>query len=143
MGMFRVRQAEYEADHKLLVKLAKSHPATKDFSNEVMFSSPEHYTKGWIRVIESHGEVVGFTCVRHKVRAAETTLYFIVISPEYRRNGIGSLLLDDLRAQTPHKRIVLKCMKDNLEALAFYSKHGFVVEADALNGKGVMLAKEW
>lgn len=129
-------------DHGELVKLAKTHPATRDFSNH-MFSGEAAYKKGWIRVWEEDGKIVGMTCVRHKVRAPETSLYYIVVHPSYRSSGIGDLLIKDLMKQCPNPRIVLNVLKDNEGARRFYDRLGFSEEGESLKGKGVKLAKEW
>jgi len=125
-------------DHDALVKLARSSRYTRDFSNH-MFSGESAYEKGWIRKLVGGGKLLGFTCVRHKVRQPETTLYFIAIDPDHKRKGLGTLLLQDLMNQTPHGRIVLNVMKDNEEARSFYRKHRFTEEGEALKGEGVKL----
>jgi ribosomal protein S18 acetylase RimI-like enzyme len=89
------------------------------------------------------GKIVGFTCVRHKVRQPKTMLYYIIIAPDARRLGVGKVLLDDLIQQSPHRCIELSCLKDNAEALAFYAKHGFVQSGESLKGKGWHLEKAW
>lgn len=130
-------------EHKALVKLAKTGFHTRDFSNAVMFSSPAAYEKGWIRVAEEEGVLLGYTCVRHKIRAPETVLYFITVAPLAKRRGVGRMLLEDLQQHSPHRRCVLNVANDNPEALAFYPRLGFKIIGTALDGHGVQFAKEW
>lgn len=110
----------------------------------MMFSGPEAYSKGWIRVFDGgRSGLLGFTCVRHKVRQPETSLYFIGVHPNCKHTGIGTRLLEDLKLQCPNKKIILNVMKGNNEALRFYEKHGFVQVGESLGGKGIQLTLEW
>jgi ribosomal protein S18 acetylase RimI-like enzyme len=129
-------------DHEVLLAIAKSHKATRDFGH-IMFSGEQAYQKGWIRVAIVADHVVGFTCVRHKMREPKTSLYYICVRPEARRMKVGQALLDDLTATSPHRCIELSCFKDNAEALAFYAKNGFEQKGEALKGKGWHLEKTW
>lgn len=109
-----------------------------------MFSGEHAYRKGWIRVaLDPTDTIVGLTCVRHKVKAPETTLYYIVVRPGIRTRGIGTELIVDLMRQCPHPRIVLSCLKKNTPALKFYEKLGFNRVGEALKGEGYQLVKEW
>ena len=141
--VIKIRPAT-QADHEVLLAIAKSHKATRDFGH-IMFSGEQAYQKGWIRLatLRDDTSVVGFTCVRHKVREPKTSLYYIVVAPSARRSGIGTELLADLKTSSPHRCIELSCMKDNQHALAFYAKHGFQTTGDALKGKGVHLELRW
>ena len=136
----RCRQAT-EEDHGELLELSRSFPHTRAFSH-FMFSGPEAYAKGWIRVLVHRGRIVGFTCVRHKVRAPETSLYYIVVDSKHQNQGLGELLLDDMYLESPHTRFVLNVEKNNAQARRFYEKHGWWEEGEALKGKGIKLAKE-
>ncbi len=132
--MITIRPATYD-DHQVLVVLARQSRYTRDFSNHI-FSGPLAYTKGWIRVAvdDCHGVIVGFTCVRHKVREPKTSLYFIVVDGMWKGQGVGSKLLTDLWHQTPHDVIHFNCAKDNDEALVFYERRGFEQIGDSLGG---------
>lgn len=130
-----IRSATIE-DHKVLVKLARTSVYTKDFSNAMLFSSPEAYAKGWIRVHENDGGVpTGFTCRRDKTRAPITELYFIVVGPEFRGYRIGEQLLHDLFIQSPHHKVGLNVMKENTGAVRFYTRHGFKIVGVGLGGQ--------
>lgn len=138
----RVRTAT-PADHDAIFKVAKTSKYTKDFSNRVMFSSDAAYEKGWIAVAETdEGEIIGFTCVRHKSREPKTMLYFITVRPDWGGHGIGRDLLDAVMAHSPHRVMELNVMKDN-EALNFYLRLGFRIVGDAMGGQAHRLEKEW
>lgn len=130
-----IRAATIE-DHRELVKLARSSIYTKDFSNAMLFSSPEAYAKGWIRVLEEPGsEIAGMTCRRDKVREPLTELYFIVVHPTARSLGIGEQLLKDLFYVSPHSKVGLNVMKENTGAVRFYTRHGLKIVGVGLGGK--------
>lgn len=131
------------ADHDEIVKVAKTSKYTRDFSNRVMFSSDAAYEKGWIRVAEEDGKIVGFTCVRHKVRDPKTMLYFVTVLPEYRRKGVAFLLLEETMHASPHTTMELNVMKDNEAAISFYNRHGFRIAGEAMGGEAHRLEREF
>lgn len=146
---FRIRTA-VPADQKDLADIAKTHRAGQGFTH-MMFSGEAAYAKGWIRVVEDYAKpgpdgrptIIAFTCVRQKVTVPKTMLYYIIIAPTHRREGLGTLLLGDLKSQSPHRIIECSCLKDNAEALAFYDKHGFKMAGTSLKGKGWHLELAW
>jgi ribosomal protein S18 acetylase RimI-like enzyme len=136
-----IRAADKKRDHKALLAIAKTSPYTRDFSNEVMFSSENAYSKGWIRMLCLNEEPIGFYCVRHKSQGdRETALYFITVLPGYRSLDAGRHLMDDLKAQSPTGIIRLNVAKDN-RAVSFYERHGFTKIGESLGGKGWRM--EW
>lgn len=128
--------------HSEILKLAKESKYTKDFGH-MMFSGKEMYDKGWISIAlkDDDDDIVGFSCVRHKVRQPATSIYFIGVSNKVRNKGIGTKLLKQIERTTPHKVLELNCEKDNDEALSFYRKHGFDAIEESLKGKGYKLRK--
>lgn len=136
-------RAATEADHKELVKIAKSSEYTKDFSNRVMFSNTAAYEKGWIRVAVQLERIVGFTCVRHKARTPETMLYFVTVDPEVRSQGIGEGLLNDVMEHGPHRLMALNVMKKNTRAVKFYKRLGFTIAGEAMDGNAHRMEREW
>lgn len=142
-------------DHKALCKISRSHRAGQGFTNGLMFSGEFHYAKGWLRAIAKvdekdvappgyplpPGQVAGFTCFRQKSRTPETKLYYVLIDPACRRMGLGQLMLDDL-ISISQTYLALDCLKDNVEALAFYEKNGFQIVGESLKGKGYKLSKK-
>jgi len=108
-----------------------------------MFSHEGAYAKGWIRCYHRPGqEIAGFTCVRHKVTQPKTVLYFIVVTPEGRSQGIGTGLMLDLERQTKHPIIHLNVSHRNPRARTFYERLGYsVVRDDAISGTAWELQK--
>ena len=135
-------RAAQQDEHAAVMQVARQSPYTRDFSNHI-FSGETAYAKGWIRVAMHQERIVGFTCVRHKVREPSTSLYFIGVDSEFRDKGIGSQLLEDLMQQCPNPCIAVNVMNENEGALRFYARHGFNSQGEALKGKGVHLTKVW
>jgi ribosomal protein S18 acetylase RimI-like enzyme len=138
--MIKYRVAKPD-EHDRIVRVARRSPYTKDFSNQVMFSSLASYERGWIRVADNNGLIVGFSCIREKVRAPEVVLYFVGVDPAYRRQGIGWGLIKELMRHASHRTLVLKCDRHNKEALALYRSRGFNQYGE--NAKYLLLRRDW
>lgn len=142
--IWSIEPANRDLDHDAINKIGKQTSYCKDFGS-IMFSGEGSYIKGWIRVakVAVSGVIAGFSCVRHKVRAPETMLYFIAVDDAWHGEGIGKSLMEDLEKQTPHNRIALKVEKTNEHAIAFYIRLGYIVEStNEYGGKGILMAKE-
>ena len=74
------------------------------------------------------GEVVGFAALEGG------WLDHLYLRPDVRRQGIGTLLLDQVRRAAP-EGLRLYVFARNTAARAFYEKHGFVVVAEG-DGSG-------
>jgi ribosomal protein S18 acetylase RimI-like enzyme len=86
------------------------------------------YPQATSQVIEWNGTPVGRLTVDRTERT--TTLVDIALLPEFRRHGIGSLIID--RLQSENRKINLHVLKTN-PALDLYRRLGFVVkDEDAL-----------
>lgn len=86
-------------------------------------------------VADNCQELVGFIEYRHR-KDEQTTLYNIVVKPNWRRKGIGKQLFQELanEAQTKSKQfILLKCPED-LPANDFYNHIG-CTQINIENGK--------
>lgn len=100
--------------------------------------SPQYMTL--VAVLED--KVVGFVAaaLEHFGDYCVGHVYSIDVDPEYRRRGIGSLLLksieEDLRAAGA-KACYLEAQKDNVAAINLYLKHGYKVVGTIRNYYGV------
>lgn len=139
--------AALQSDHAAIYSLvAKHNKCIRDFSNTQMFSSQSAYEKGWIRVgleVERPNYLLGFTCVRHKVRLPVTELYFIGTRPGEEGRGVAQGLLLDLMQASPHRRIELNVVKENERAVTLYDKFGFVIVGEGLGGKAHRMRLTW
>jgi [ribosomal protein S18]-alanine N-acetyltransferase len=81
-----------------------------------------------INVMENGGLIIGFAVVWNV--ADEIQLNNIGVKKEYRRNGLGTLMLDHIIACTryagPPRKIYLEVSVNNASALSFYRKNGFI-----------------
>lgn len=123
-----------KADHEAIMKIAKQSKCTRDFGSH-MFSSDASYEKGWIVVAVDDllGVLLGFYCVRHKVREPVTSLYFIGVENKLHSSGVGQKLMQDLYEKC-RPTIRLNCLKDNLQATRFYERLGFKIVGEGLGG---------
>lgn len=80
------------------------------------------------RVAEADGVIVGYICV--KQIADECHLLDLAVHPDYRRQGIATMLLDnvlrDLR-EGSCRNMYLEVRTSNAEARKLYEKFGFTV----------------
>lgn len=85
-----------------------------------------------------HGGALAFVAVEDGVvgyilavrNGAELHIHNLAVSPEHRRQGIGSALLKRLFAECPGlRRARLEVRASNAPARRFYEKHGFQVAA--------------
>lgn len=70
------------------------------------------------------GRTVGAALANHCVRKPQTTLYELAVLPKYRGNGVGTELVERLKRDTPHDKIVAKCPVD-LPSNEFYNRTGW------------------
>lgn len=79
--------------------------------------------------------LVGFVQYRHR-KDDQTTLYNIVVHPNFRRQGIGVRLVNELKAEAKsfHKKIILLKCPAQLPANEFYQNYGFSL-SNTENGK--------
>ena len=92
--------------------------------------------KGKVFVAQLNGEIVGFIYFIHSLRTfLEVSKQVALISdmyvkPEFRRRGIGSLLLEkcfEHLRKLNMKHVMLSVLSENLAAVKFYEKHGFKI----------------
>lgn len=121
-----ITEAARDWDHDEIMVIARQSPYTKDFSNRI-YSSEEMYNKDWIGVAYEHDSeyIAGFVCVRHLVRRPYTSLYFLGVDKNHKRQGVGTALLKWVIDETPHKEIRILVANKNREALRFWKAKGF------------------
>ncbi|MFI9720856.1 GNAT family N-acetyltransferase [Streptomyces sp. NPDC052396] len=71
-------------------------------------------------VVECGGEIAGYAAL------AGDVLEQLYLGPEFRRRGLGTLLLDEAKRASPDG-LTLHVFARNTEARAFYAHHGFMV----------------
>jgi ribosomal protein S18 acetylase RimI-like enzyme len=82
-------------------------------------------------VAEEKGNIVGHA-VGHVRPHHEMMLARLYVLPAHQRRGIGARLLSELVARPPGcARIVADVEPDNVKAVSFYRRHGFIVESES------------
>jgi len=72
----------------------------------------------------------------------ENFIHHLYVHPDHTNKGIGSALLQHCVEQL-NQPMYLKCMKQNIEALAFYLKKGWVIETDGRNEQVDYYLMKW
>ena len=73
------------------------------------------------------GHAVGHVRPQHAMLLAR-----LYVLPAHQRRGIGARLLSELVARQPGcARIVAEVEPDNVKAVSFYRRHGFIVESES------------
>ncbi|MFS8203991.1 N-acetyltransferase family protein [Streptomyces sp. CWNU-52B] len=72
----------------------------------------------WVAVRDT--EVLGYAALEGDM------LDHLYLRPDVRRQGIGTLLLDEVRRHSPDG-VSLHVFEQNTDARAFYERHGFIV----------------
>jgi GNAT superfamily N-acetyltransferase len=78
----------------------------------------------WVAVRDA--EIIGFAALD------DDMLEHLYLRPDVRRQGVGTLLLDEVRRHSPDG-VSLYVFQQNIDARAFYERHGFTV-FDTSNG---------
>lgn len=72
-----------------------------------------------IRVAVKDSRVIGFS----SLWLPERFIHHLYISPDYLGQGVGSMLMQELKVE--HAKLRLKCMVNNTSAIEFYRHHQF------------------
>ena len=81
-----------------------------------------------ITVAEAEGKMVGFVTVDPRTFDLDQ----IVVAPEVQGMGVAAALMTEAKRISPGG-LDLYVNTDNLRAIQFYQKHGFVISGEALN----------
>ncbi len=84
-----------------------------------------------ILVAEDDGILKGFVALWR----ADNFIHHLYVHPQFLNKGIGKMLLVKI-IENAVKPITLKCMANNLNALAFYQSQGWRFESEGFNEDG-------
>ena len=100
--------------------LAHSEAAVRDWIANMLIPS------GNVTVAVNDDRIVGMAA--HAIVDGVAWLEQLYVCPEFKRQGIGTSLLESVKAQTDGK-LQLYTFRMNRDAAAFYEQHGFVAIA--------------
>lgn len=112
----------------------------QDHRDELGFVTEAQCEEKDLYTAERDGETVGAALANHCVRKPQTTLYELAVLPEYRREGIATDLIKQIKRDSPHDKIIAKCPAE-LPANEFYDATGWE-KIDQHSGKHRPL-NEW
>lgn len=144
-------------DTDAIIRLSRTGVHTASSLNEDSLVALLHICC-WFRVLSVDGHIVGFACAMDRqaaydgeafhcfrARFRQNFLYInrIVIAPEYRRQGLGRLIYDDLENfATTHAVSLLTCDVDRAPpdqpSHAFHLRQGFV-ELASFPARGIVV----
>ena len=123
--MIEVREMRYE-DLDEVMKIENSCfaiPWTRESMQGELFSLMKFY---YVALFD--GKIAGYGGMWHVVTEGHITN--IAVSPDYRRMGVGSAIVDALMQTAEEKEmlgVTLEVRVSNEAAIKLYKKHGFVV----------------
>jgi len=77
-------------------------------------------------VVGSDGDRIAGFILGRRERGGRGHIITIDVLSEYRRSGLGTMLLEEAHRRLGSARVILEVAVDNPAAIAFYKKHGYV-----------------
>ncbi len=111
-----------------LVERALEAPLVKRYSIGEVFAPWARWETGWVAVAE--GEVRGFATVQHEPWHQRLVLWFLYISPAWRRQGVGRALLAEAEAYGREQgatHVWLETSNVNVPGVAAYNRLGYAL----------------
>ncbi|HUQ03737.1 MAG TPA: GNAT family N-acetyltransferase [Kofleriaceae bacterium] len=111
-----------------LVERRLETPITKRYSILEVFATWAEWEIGW--VAEADGDVRGFATVQFEPWHARLMLWFLYVSPEWRRRGVGRALLDRVETYGRKRRathIWLETSNVNVPGVRAYERLGYAL----------------
>ncbi|MGQ9498802.1 MAG: GNAT family N-acetyltransferase [Dissulfurimicrobium sp.] len=128
--MWIIRPAHEEDLPQILTIEKMSHPkpwSRKDFEAEL--DDHVSFSYFWVASpVDALSKVAGYICFRWLID--EVYIINLTVAPDIRRHGIGSRLMNNCikwARMRKGKTVVLDVRRDNLSAIAFYEKMGFLM----------------
>lgn len=98
----------------------------KPFSHYMFYFLLQNYPEGFI-VVDDGGHITGY--IVYSISGGRGSIVSIAVLPDYRRRGIGQMLVDyaveDLRKKVQY--LELQVNVSNFAAIKFYKKNNFVL----------------
>ncbi len=101
-----------------------TYPLTLD-QFEILLNKRSDFTT----IINDSGKIIAFGCLYNIVESKECFIGNVVVSRDYRKNGLGRILVNRLvhicRAKYSVENINIICRDENIEAIQFYNRLEF------------------
>ncbi|MER6178070.1 GNAT family N-acetyltransferase [Streptosporangium sp. NPDC001681] len=110
----RVHMASRAATMPYLPPQKRTHDQVARWLRDVVFRE----CRAWVAV--RGAEILGYAAVEGDM------LEHLYLRPDVRRQGVGTLLLDEVKRNSPDG-VSLHVFQQNTDARAFYERHGFTV----------------
>jgi ribosomal protein S18 acetylase RimI-like enzyme len=109
-----------------LVERTLDRPLTKAYSISEVFAQWARWDRGW--VAEDEGTIRGFASVEYEPWHERLILWFLYISPAYRRRGVGRSLLAEVEAHgrdVGASHVWLETSNVNVPGVTAYNRLGY------------------
>jgi ribosomal protein S18 acetylase RimI-like enzyme len=110
-----------------LVERPLATPLVKQYSIDEVFARWARWEAGWVA---DDGQIRGFATVEYEPWHARLVLWFLYISPAYRRRGVGRALLERVEAygrQAGATHVWLETSNVNVPGVAAYARLGYTL----------------
>jgi ribosomal protein S18 acetylase RimI-like enzyme len=111
-----------------LVERALATPMIKRYSIGEVFATWARWDAGWVAVEDN--EIRGFATAEYEAWHRRVNLWFLYISPAWRRQGVGRALLERVEAygrDRGAKRVWLETSSANVPGVAAYARLGYTL----------------
>lgn len=107
-------------------KVTATSPAAEQFWAKKIQKSLDLPNKYVALVATVQGKVVGFYGA--KLLGDQLFIQNLYVSPSFQGQGLGGKFLEQSIGKTPKPQIMLNVLAANQASVAFYQKHGFVID---------------
>ncbi len=118
------------APHSIeLVARSLAQPMTKRYSIREVFAEWARWDEGWVAV-DSGGVIRGFATAEYEPWHQRAILWFLYISPAWRRQGIGRALVarvEDFARDAGATHVWLETSNVNVPGIAAYDRLGYAL----------------
>lgn len=111
-----------------LVERTLAAPLVKRYSIGEVFATWARWDAGWVAVED--GEIRGFATAEYEAWHRRVNLWFLYISPAWRRQGAGRALLERVEAygrDRGARRVWLETSSANVPGVAAYTRLGYTL----------------
>jgi len=123
---YQVRGFKVDGSRFMLDTILRQH-LSPDFWDNMIYDHSCNYVDTALCAVQN-GKLIGFiSCFEHH---DNIEMFLIVVHPNFHGMGIGSHMLKEVEnmAKNNHKALRTSVIAQNIKAINFYSRHGFMVK---------------